>query len=59
MPEVTQLVLSVDSRQVKNASGDLDKLSRSGHRRTPRLQRGRNRAPRQLQRTDTEGNLNG
>jgi tape measure domain-containing protein len=30
MPEVTQLVLSVDSRQVKNASGDLDRLSRSG-----------------------------
>lgn len=30
MPEVTQLVLSVDSRQVKSASGDLGKLASAG-----------------------------
>lgn len=32
MAEVTQLVLSVDSRQVRTASGDLDKFGKAGQR---------------------------
>lgn len=32
MAEVTQLVLSVDSRQVRAATGDLDKLGKAGQR---------------------------
>ena len=30
MAEVTQLVLAVDSRQVRTATGDLDKFGRAG-----------------------------
>jgi tape measure domain-containing protein len=32
MAEVTQLVLAVDSRQVRNASGDLDRFGKAGQR---------------------------